>query len=44
MAPLEGILDEDDQSEMDERTLKWWQKYREFYTAPITKFWVNVVS
>ena len=24
--------------------LEWWQKYREFYTAPITKFWLNVVS
>lgn len=25
-------------------SLKWWEKYIGFYTAPITKFWGNVVS
>ena len=24
--------------------LKWWEKFSAFYTAPITKFWGNVVS
>ncbi len=24
-------------------SLRWWEKLLEFYTAPITKFWANVV-
>ena len=24
-------------------SLQWWEKYLGFYTAPITKFWGNVV-
>eukprot|EP00794_Sanderia_malayensis_P009478 gene9478-10468_t len=27
-----------------DRALKWWEKIWEFYSAPITKFWGNVLS